>query len=229
MLAKAVATECNTTFFNVAPAALSSKWRGESTKLVHILFEMARHYAPSTIFFDEMDSLAGSRNAQDHEASRNLKAQLLTEMDGANSDPNKIVMVLAATNLPWELDEAVRRRLEKRIHIPLPSLSARVAMLKIAVKGISIDPNCSLEAIAEKLDGYSGADITNVCRDASLMSMRRMISGLSPAEIKALKKDELDCPITTDDLELAISKVQPSVGKGDLAKYEKWMDEFGAF
>lgn len=188
MLAKAVATECNTTFFNVAPSALASKWRGESTKLVHILFEMARFHAPSTIFFDEMDSLAGSRNSQDHEAARALKAQLLTEMDGANSDPNKIVMVLAATNMPWELDEAVRRRLEKRIYIPLPSLSARVSMLKIATKGVSLSDDCDFEEVSKKLEGYSGADITNVCRDASLMSMRRMISGLTPAEIKNLKK-----------------------------------------
>ena len=188
MLAKAVATECNTTFFNVAPSALASKWRGESTKLVHCLFEMARHYAPSTIFFDEVDSLAGSRGAQDHEAARSLKAQLLTEMDGANSDPSKIVMVLAATNLPWELDEAVRRRLEKRIYIPLPTLIARIELLKIAIRGIKLDETVNLDEIAEKLDGYSGADITNVCRDASLMSMRRLVSGLTPAEIKNLKK-----------------------------------------
>lgn len=90
----------------MAPAALSSKWRGESTKLVKTLFDMARHHAPSTIFFDEIDALAGARGGSgEHEASRSLKAQLLTEMDGANVDSSKIVMVLAATNLPWELDE----------------------------------------------------------------------------------------------------------------------------
>lgn len=231
MLAKAVATECGTTFFNVSSSTLTSKYRGESEKLVRLLFEMARFHAPSTIFVDEIDSLCSRRGSDsEHEASRRVKSELLIQMDGItnNDDPTKVVMVLAATNFPWDIDEALRRRLEKRIYIPLPNSAGREALLKINLKEVDVDPDLDINTIAEKLDGYSGADITNVCRDASMMAMRRRITGLTPEEIRSISKEELELPVSPGDFEEAIRKINKSVSKEDLEKYEKWMAEFGS-
>merc|ERR1739838_238277 len=154
-------------------------------------------------------------------------------MDGMSSitegsDASKVVMVLAATNFPWDIDEALRRRLEKRIYIPLPTEEGREALLKINLKEVKVDDNVKCDFIAKKLTGYSGADITNVCRDASMMSMRRKIAGLKPSEIKNLAKDELDMPVTKQDFLEAVQKCNKSVSKEDLDKYEKWMEEFGS-
>lgn len=228
LLAKAVATECNTTFFNVSSSTLTSKYRGESEKLVRLLFEMARFYAPSTIFIDEIDSLCSRRGSEsEHEASRRVKSELLVQMDGVNTEEG-IVMVLAATNFPWDIDEALRRRLEKRIYIPLPNDEGREALLQINLKDVKIDDSIDLKRIARKLKGYSGADITNVCRDASMIYMRRTIAGKRPEEIRLLSREELDMPVTTEDFDEAIKKCNKSVSEQDLRKYESWMREFGS-
>ncbi|NXC18028.1 KTNA1 protein, partial [Corythaeola cristata] len=234
LLAKAVATECKTTFFNVSSSTLTSKYRGESEKLVRLLFEMARFYAPTTIFIDEIDSICSRRGtSEEHEASRRVKAELLVQMDGVggaaeNDDPSKMVMVLAATNFPWDIDEALRRRLEKRIYIPLPSAKGREELLRINLRELELADDVDLANIAEKMEGYSGADITNVCRDASLMAMRRRIEGLTPEEIRNLSRDEMHMPTTMEDFEIALKKVSKSVSAADIEKYEKWIVEFGS-
>lgn len=234
LLAKAVATECRTTFFNVSSSTLTSKYRGESEKLVRLLFEMARFYAPTTIFIDEIDSMCSRRGtSEEHEASRRVKAELLMQMDGVDgapesSDPSKMVMVLAATNFPWDIDEAMRRRLEKRIYIPLPSAKGRVELLKISLKELELANDVDLDKIAAQMEGYSGADITNVCRDASLMAMRRRIEGLTPEEIRNISRDEMHMPTTMEDFETSLKKVSKSVSAADLEKYEKWIKEFGS-
>lgn len=232
MLAKAVATECGTTFFNVSSSTLTSKYRGESEKLVRLLFEMARFYAPSTVFIDEIDSLCSKRGSDtEHEASRRVKSELLIQMDGItnNENPGKVVMVLAATNFPWDIDEALRRRLEKRIYIPLPSQVGRESLLDICLREVEKSSDLDLSQIAKNLDGYSGSDITNVCRDASMMAMRRRISGLRPEQIKELSRNELELPVTMNDFNEAILRVNKSVSAQDLRRYEKWMREFGSF
>jgi katanin p60 ATPase-containing subunit A1 len=250
MLAKAVATECKTTFFNVTTSTLASKWRGESERMVRILFDMARYYAPSTIFFDEIDSLASQRGGSgEHEASRRVKSELLVQMDGASESKNnkeedldddednnpgsKTVIVLAATNMPWDLDEALRRRLEKRIYIPLPTPEGRKQLFRIAMKEVGLGDDVDLNKLAETTNGYSGADIANVCRDASMMSMRRVLDdarkeGLPMREIQKLVQQQKDQPVSQDDFMIAIGKISRSVGDDDLAKYQKWMETYGA-
>ncbi|CAF1005164.1 unnamed protein product [Adineta ricciae] len=237
MLAKAVATECKTTFFNVAAANLTSKYHGEGEKLVRLLFELAKFYAPSTVFIDEIDSLCSARGqTNEHEASRRAKSELLIQMDGVSGalgsdDPSKMVMVLGATNHPWDLDDAMRRRLEKRIYIPLPDIDTRKQLLEINLKEVPLDADVDLQLIAEKLEGYSGSDITSVCRDAAMMQMRRVTENLSMTEIQNIAqnlKEQLQLPTKMEDFTNAISKISSSVSKEMLDKYDKWMKDFGS-
>ncbi|XP_016953935.1 katanin p60 ATPase-containing subunit A1 isoform X4 [Drosophila biarmipes] len=231
MLAKAVATECGTTFFNVSSSTLTSKYRGESEKLVRLLFEMARFYAPSTIFIDEIDALCASRGSDsEHEASRRFKAELLIQMDGLNATmpEEKVIMVLAATNHPWDIDEAFRRRFEKRIYIPLPNEDTRSALLKLCLKDVCLTPSLNTAMIGDELQGYSGSDISNVCRDASMMAMRRLICGRTPDQIKQIRREEVDQPITLQDFQDARQRTKKSVSADDVARFEKWMEEYGS-
>ncbi|KRH23518.1 hypothetical protein GLYMA_13G361600v4 [Glycine max] len=186
LLAKGVATEC------------------ESERMVRCLFDLARAYAPSTIFIDEIDSLCNARGASgEHESSRRVKSELLVQVDGVNNSSTnedgtrKIVMVLAATNCPWDIDEALRRRLEKRIYIPLPNFESRKELIRINLRTVEVAPDVNIDEVARRTEGYSGDDLTDVCRDASMNGMRR-------------------------------KKVQPSVSLADIERHEKWFAEFGS-
>jgi len=246
MLAKAMATSCETTFFNVSASTMASKYRGDSEKLVRLLFEMARFYAPTTIFLDEVDALGSKRgDASEHEASRRVKAELLVQMDGVTSaspesegdDPDmpsrpKMVMTLAATNRPWDLDEALRRRLEKRVYIPLPIEVGRRQLFDINLRDVKLDDSFDMDKLVIGTEGYSCADITNVCREAAMMGLRRRVQrareeGTSLANIQVLQED-VDVPVTQKDFLDALKNVQKSVGAQDLLHFDEWMKEFGS-
>ncbi|KAJ8733135.1 hypothetical protein PYW08_001433 [Mythimna loreyi] len=230
LLARAVATECRTTFFNVSSATLTSKYRGDSEKLVRLLFDMAAFYAPSTIFLDEVDSLCAVRGADsEHEASRRFKAELLIQMDGLGAafHRDKIIMVLAATNHPWDIDEAFRRRFEKRIYVGLPDEPTRVSLLKLCLRDVALADDVKLKDVAAQLQGYSGSDISNLCRDAAMMTMRRKIAGKSPEEIRQFKRSELEAPVSSDDLARASDKTRRTVSDADVTRYSNWMAKHG--
>ena len=240
LLAKAVATECKSTFFNISASTMASKYRGESEKLVRLLFEMARFYAPTVIFFDEIDALASQRgDANEHEGSRRVKAELLVQMDGVTPSEDggakKTVTALAATNRPWDLDEALRRRLEKRIFIPLPDSHGRERIFHINLKELKLSADVDISKLVELSKNYSGADLTNVCREAAMMGLRKRVKEarlkgqLTPAQLgQAVGGAIEDVPVTQRDLLEAISNVQKSVGTGDVQRFVQWTKEFGS-
>ncbi|XP_035208583.1 vacuolar protein sorting-associated protein 4B-like [Stegodyphus dumicola] len=174
-LAKAVATEANnSTFFSVSSSHLVSKWLGESEKLVKNLFEMGRQQKPSIIFIDEIDSLCSSRSDNESESARRIKTEFLVQMQGVGTD-NDGILVLGATNIPWVLDAAIRRRFEKRIYIPLPEEIARAAIFKLSIGNTPNSLNEeNIKELAKKTEGYSGADISVLVRDSLMQPVRKV-------------------------------------------------------
>ena len=174
-LAKACATEAESTFFSVTSSDLVSKWLGESEKLVATLFAMAREQKPSIVFICEVDSLCSARGDGESESARRIKTQFLTEMDGVGSDMDGI-LVLGATNLPWGLDKAMLRRFERRVYIPLPEeVSVRATMVRINV-GTTANAmqDADWEEVGRGTQGYSGADMQILVRDAMMEPIRQI-------------------------------------------------------
>lgn len=175
-LAKAVATEADSTFFSISSADLISKWQGESERLVRNLFEMARETENkrAIIFIDEVDSLCGSRSEGESDSMRRVKTEFLVQMDGVGGGNGSSILVLGATNIPWELDAAIRRRFEKRVYIPLPEADARSYMVKIH---LGDTPNNlhehDFEYLGEHTDGASGSDIKVLVKEALMEPLRR--------------------------------------------------------
>ena len=187
------------------------------------------------LFFDEVDALVSARGgAGEHEASRRLKSELLSQIDGVASGgeggaSTSHVMLLATTNKPWALDDAMRRRLERRIYIPLPEAEARRQMLEIHTRTLALAADADLAALAARTEGYSGADLHVVCRDAAMMRMRAAVAGKSPAEIVEMQRSgALEGELALEDFERALETTPPSVAAADLADFERWQEEFGS-
>ncbi|KAK6460388.1 P-loop containing nucleoside triphosphate hydrolase protein [Scheffersomyces coipomensis] len=252
-LAKAVATEANSTFFSVSSSDLVSKWMGESERLVKQLFTMARENKPSIIFIDEVDALCGPRGEGESEASRRIKTELLVQMNGVGNDSSG-VLVLGATNIPWQLDAAIRRRFERRIYIPLPELEGRTRMFELNIGETPCElGNQDYKLLAEMTDGYSGSDIAVAVRDALMEPIRKIqqathfkpvtIDGddkerytpCSPGDVGAremnwmdIESDELqEPPLTIKDFIKAIKNNRPTVNAADIENHVKFTNDFG--
>ncbi|XP_049908415.1 katanin p60 ATPase-containing subunit A-like 2 isoform X2 [Epinephelus moara] len=234
LLAKAVATECKTTFFNISASSIISKWRGDSEKLVRVLFELARYHAPSTIFLDELESVMSQRGTNtggEHEGSRRMKTELLVQMDGLARSAD-LVFVLAASNLPWELDHAMLRRLEKRILVSLPSSPARQAMIShwlpplSSTGGVELRTELDYETLAEGTEGYSGSDIRLVCKEAAMRPVRKIFNALESHQDgdTNMPAIQLETVTTADFLEV-ITHTKPSA-RNLMDRYTAWEREY---
>lgn len=172
-LAEALANEAGCTFFAVSSSAIVTKWLGESEKLIKTLFAQARARRPAIIFIDEIDSLASARSESESESAKRIKTELLVQMNGTGTD-NAGVLVLGATNTPWALDPAVRRRFEQRVYVPLPDAPAREAILRLGLRGSAHTlGDGDFAELAAALEGYSGSDISVVVRAALMAPINR--------------------------------------------------------
>jgi SpoVK/Ycf46/Vps4 family AAA+-type ATPase len=224
MLAKAVATECEATFLSIDAASIMSKWLGESEKLVRELFRVARGKQPAIVFIDEVDSIASTRSGEETGGERRVKTQVLKEMDGVNTKPDEKILVLGATNRPWDIDEAFRRRFEKRVYLPMPDADARRELFKINTKEIELSQDFNLDKLVEATEKYTGSDITMICREASMQPIRELdISG------KITDPSAKVRPVNMEDLMDAIRRVKPVVSSNEVQRFQTWNAEFGAY
>ncbi|XP_052756409.1 spastin isoform X2 [Galleria mellonella] len=225
LLARCVAAECSATFFSISAATLTSKYVGDGEKMVRALFQVARELQPSIIFVDEVDSLLCERSSGEHEASRRLKTEFLVEFDGLPAAGADRLIVMAATNRPQELDEAALRRFPKRVYVSLPDLRTRGALLRrVLARGAAASAlgDDELARLAALTDGYSGSDLTALCRDAALGPIRE----LDPEEVKCLDLS-LVRSITFQDFMDSLKRIRPSVSPHSLVAYEKWSVQYG--
>jgi transitional endoplasmic reticulum ATPase len=214
LLAKAVATESSANFISVKGPEVLSKWVGESEKAIREIFKKARQAAPCVVFFDEIDSIAPQRGEHyDSGVTERMVNQLLSEMDGLVSLEN--VVVIAATNRPDMLDLALLRpgRFDRNVYIPLPDGKAREEIFKVHTKKMPTAEDVQFSVLAEKTEGYTGADIEAICREAALNALRE--------EMKPKK-------VQMKHFETAIKTVPMSLSSQDMKRYEDLKRSIGS-
>uniref|UniRef100_A0A7S1ND01 AAA+ ATPase domain-containing protein n=1 Tax=Eutreptiella gymnastica TaxID=73025 RepID=A0A7S1ND01_9EUGL len=224
-LARACAQGGGATFFSISASTLTSKWVGEGEKLVKALFLIAQELQPAIIFVDEIDSLLTSRSDHETESSRRLKTEFMVQMEGlgVTCESANRVLVLGATNRPFELDDAILRRFPRRLYIALPDAATRQRLFtKLGEQCEAQLSAADSEELAQATEGYSSSDITNVCREAVMMPIRE----LGPAVI-SVPVDQLRQP-TKQDFLRALLSVRPTVSEAQLHALHQWATAFGS-
>lgn len=239
LLAKAIANECNANFISIKGPELLTMWFGESEANVRDVFDKARAAAPCVMFFDELDSIAKARGGNPGDgggAGDRVLNQILTEMDGMNTKKN--VFIIGATNRPDQIDTALLRpgRLDQLIYIPLPDDQSRLSILKAALRKSPIAEDVRLDFLASHTQGFSGADLVEICQRAAKLAIRESIEAdIRKAREKKEKEDEAagddakmeedeeDDPvpvITKEHFEEAMQYARRSVSDQDIRRYE---------
>ncbi|XP_021909554.1 ATPase family AAA domain-containing protein 1-like [Carica papaya] len=203
MLAKAIAKESGAVFINVRISNLMSKWFGDAQKLVAAVFSLAYKLQPAIIFIDEVDSFLGQRRASDHEALTNMKTEFMALWDGFTTDHNARVMVLAATNRPSELDEAILRRLPQAFEIGIPDRRERAEILKVILKGERVENNIDYDRVASLCEGYTGSDLLELCKKAAYFPIRELLD-----QEKTGKPSSAPRPLSQLDLEKVLASTK---------------------
>jgi len=227
LLAAAVATEIDASFYQIDAASIMSKWLGEAEQNVAKLFTAARKSAgdgrPAIVFVDELDSLMGQHSNEVGGEIR-VKNQFLKEMDGIMDKGKALhVYVIGATNKPWDLDWAFIRRFQKRIMVPLPDSSTRLNMLKLYVGNLSITEDVDISELSRLSEGFSGSDIRDVCQSAQLSLIGEFFeSG------KAMDKEATPRALTMLDFRQIFDTRKPSVSVDMLSLYNRWFEAFKA-
>lgn len=211
LIAKATAKEAGTRFINLDVSILTDKWYGESQKLVSAVFSLAVKLQPCIIFIDEIDSLLRARNSQDHEATAMMKAQFMSFWDGLMTDPGCTVIILGATNRPQDLDRAILRRMPATFHITMPNTAQRKQIIELILENEPIADDLNFQKLAVATEGFSGSDLRELCRNASVYRVRdymrnsRNTSGDSEDEFHDALR-----PITMEDLTVSLNKMKES-------------------
>ncbi len=225
LLAKAVANEANSNFISVKGPELLNKYVGESEKGVREVFEKARANAPTVVFFDEIDSIAGERgsNMGDSGVGERVVSQLLTELDGIEELED--VVVVATTNRPDLIDSALLRpgRLDRHVHVPVPDEDARRAILEVHTRNKPLADDVDLDYLASETENFVGADIEALVREATMNATREFINSVDPEEAT---ESVGNVRITAEHFEEALSDITPSVDEDVREQYEKLEDKF---
>ncbi|XP_047091259.1 uncharacterized protein LOC124703095 isoform X2 [Lolium rigidum] len=239
MLAKAVATEAGANFINISMSSITSKWFGEGEKYVKAVFSLASKISPSVIFIDEVDSMLGRReNPGEHEAMRKMKNEFMVNWDGLRTKDKERVLVLGATNRPFDLDEAVIRRFPRRLMVNLPDASNREKILKVILAKEELGQDTDLDSLANMTDGYSGSDLKNLCVTAAHFPIREILEkekkekNVAKAEGRpepALHGSEDVRPLSLDDFKSAHEQVCASVSSdsANMNELVQWNELYG--